>query len=77
MNKSKTKAVRLSRDDWAEVGDLIDQCIQVADMDTSYARHIRDKAMAMMKQILNKAVCYAIRPNTRNQCQLPREVINE
>jgi hypothetical protein len=61
VNRSGTKGVlkrlvRLSADDWSEVGDLIAQCIEAADVDESYARHVRDKAIAMMVRIRNEAV---------------------
>ena len=56
MNTQKTKLKQLSPDDWSEVGDLIDQCIEAADIDGSYSRHVRDKAIAMMRRIRDEAV---------------------
>ena len=66
MKRSGTKVVlkrlvRLSADDWSEVGDLIAQCIEAADVDESYARQVRDKAMAMMVRIRNEAVDNGLR----------------
>lgn len=55
--------VRLSADDWSEVGDLIDQCIQAADIDNSYSHQVRDKAMAMMVRIRDEAVDNGLRRN--------------
>jgi len=55
------RLVRLSADDWSEVGDLIAQCIEAADVDESYARQVRDKAMAMMVRIRNEAVDNGLR----------------
>jgi len=55
------RLVRLSADDWSEVGDLIAQCIEAADVDESYSRQVRDKAMAMMVRIRNEAVDNGLR----------------
>lgn len=63
MKRSATKIAlkRLSADDWSEVGDLIAQCLEVADVDESYSRHVRDKAMAKMARIRNEAVDNGLR----------------
>jgi len=50
------KQPRLSPEDWQDVGDLIEQCISLADMDESYSRRVRDVAVAMLKRAQNKAV---------------------
>ncbi len=46
---------QFSADDWAEVADLIEQCIGAADVDNSYARIVRDKAIAMLVRIRDEA----------------------
>lgn len=47
---------RLTANEWSEVGDLIDQCIQAAEIDESYSRLVRTKAISTMVGIRNKAV---------------------
>jgi hypothetical protein len=66
VKQSETKVVlkrrvRLSADDWSEVGDLIAQCIEAADVDESYARHVRNKAIVLMVRIRNEAVDNGLR----------------
>ena len=77
--RSETKVVlkrlvRLSADDWSEVGDLIAQCIEAADVDESYTRQVRDKAMAMMVGIRNEAVDNGLRKKANTEAQISNEV---
>jgi hypothetical protein len=78
MKRNETKVVterlvRLSWDDWSEVGDLIEQCIYAADIDESYARHVRDKAMAMMRRIQNDAVDNGLRKKAKEKLKFASE----
>ena len=47
---------RMTSDEWSEVGDLIAQCIDAADADSSYTRGVRDKAIEMMGKLRDRAV---------------------
>ena len=40
---------RLSSDEWRETADLIDQCVELADIDASYSRVVRDKAISLLR----------------------------
>ena len=48
--------MRLSSDDWSEVGDLIDQCIETCALDGSYSPRVRGKAITMLIRLSKKAV---------------------
>jgi hypothetical protein len=40
---------RLSSDEWRDVADLMEQCVELADIDDSYSRVVRDKAISLLK----------------------------
>ena len=78
--KYKTKRERaalLSVDGWSEVGDLLAQCIDAADIDESYTRNVRDKAIAMMVRIRNEAVDNGLRKKANKECGRQFEDDNE
>lgn len=57
------RLANFSADDWSEVGDLLDQCIEAADVDSSYSRLVRDKAIKILIRTRNKAVDKGLRLN--------------
>jgi hypothetical protein len=57
----------VTADEWSEVGDLIAQCIDAADIDESYSVRVRDKAMAMMTRMRNEAVDNGLRRKAKHR----------
>jgi hypothetical protein len=56
---------RLAADEWSAVGDLIENCINLAGMNELYSCRVRGKAIAMMARQRDKAVGNGVRAAAR------------